>query len=563
MKAFFTTLKRTKLRYSTMILPFILVSVMASIGAVTMNLLSGEMSEAALQGDIDALTRFILLITGVLVLRAGASAASTLILARFSAKAGYKLRALFINHFLRVPFAKLEKTASGENLSIYSNDIPRAESLVASGILGLLADFISFIAAFVFLIIISPAFTGILFLAAIGMLVLQLLLSIPIQKLSVKMSEEEAKFNAMVNDSLQNLSVVAAYSLDKVLEERYMNAYGKFFSVLKSFAKALALTVGTMMAVLFSPLIVIVIVLAIATIDGNMTLVEFIAFSTTIMIAAGGLTSMAQTVGWLAQSAAGAKRLMDNTADAPEILESGAPEHVSGVISFKNVTFAYGENENEDAAVKFALDDVSFDIAPGSKVAIIGGSGSGKSTILKLLLGLYEPTSGEITIGGHDATSFAKDSLRNAFAYVPQDSFLFPESIGKNITLEDDVETGFSDMPRLKKACAEAGILDFIDTLPDRFGGVLTESADNISGGQRQRIAMARAFYKNAPVILFDEATSSLDPATEATVLDSLATAAHGKTVIIVAHRESAIAACDIIIAMEDGKIKSINRKGA
>jgi len=558
MKAFFTTLRRTKLRYSTIILPYILVSIIVSVCAVIMNLLSGEMSEAALQGDIDALTRFILLITGILVLRAGASAASTLILARFSAKAGYKLRELFINHFLRVPFAKLEKIPSGEHLSVYSNDIPRTESLVASGILGLLADFIAFISAFVFLIIISPAFTGILFLAAIGMLVLQLLLSIPIQKLSVKMSEEEAKFNAVVNDSLQNLSVVAAYSLDKILEERYMNAYGKFFFVLKHFAKALALTVGTMMAVLFSPLIVIVIVLALATIDGNMTLVEFIAFSTTIMIAAGGLTSVAQTVGWLAQSAAGAKRLNDTTADVPEEIERG-DTLANGTISFKNVTFTYGESEGEEAAAKLALDDVSFDIVPGSKVAVVGGSGSGKSTILKLLLGLYEPTRGQITIGGKDAVKFAKGSLRNAFAYVPQDAFLFPESIGKNITLEDTV----SDMPRLEKACAEAGILDFIYTLPDKFGGVLTESADNISGGQRQRIAMARAFYKNAPVILFDEATSSLDPATEATVLESLAIAAAEKTVIIVAHRESAIAACDTIITLDDGKIKSVTGKGA
>jgi len=563
MKAFFTTLKRTKLRYSTVILPFIFVSIVASIGAVVMNLLSGEMSEAALQGDIDALIRFILFITGVLVVRAGASAATILIGARFSAKAGYKLRELFINHFLQVPFAKLEKTASGENLSIYSNDIPRSESLVASGILRLIANFIYFVSAFVFLIIISPAFTGILFLAAIGMLGLQLLLSLPIQKWTVKLSEEEAKFNAVVNDSLQNLSVVVAYSLDKVLEARYVNVYGNFFTVLKRLAKVLAFTVGTMMAVLFSPLIVIVIVLAIATIDGNMTLVEFIAFSTTVMIAAGGLTSIAQTIGSLAQSAAGAKRLMDNTADAPEVLESSAPESVNGTISFKNVTFAYGEAENEEADVKLALDDVSFDIAPGSKIAIVGGSGSGKSTILKLLLGLYEPTNGEITIGGKDAAAFAKGSLRNAFAYVPQDSFLFPESIGRNITLEDSADANFSDMPRLEKACAEAGILDFINTLPDRFGGVLTESADNISGGQRQRIAMARAFYKNAPVILFDEATSSLDPATEATVLDSLATAAHNKTVIIVAHRESAIAACDTIITMEDGKVKSITGKGA
>ncbi|MCL1786630.1 MAG: ABC transporter ATP-binding protein/permease [Defluviitaleaceae bacterium] len=592
MKAFMTTLKRVKLRYRRFILLYILAATVTAVAAVAMRLLSGEMSEAALQGDLEALTRFILLMTGVLVLRAAASAASTFISMRVSARANYTLRTLFINHFLRAPFAALERTPSGEQLSIYSNDIPQTESLVASGLLGLVTDFISFVAAFAFLIIISPAFTGVLIAAAVGMLVLQLLLSLPLQKWSVKMSEEQAKFNAVVNDSLQNLSVVVAYSLEDVLEARYMNAYGQFFAVLKRFAKALGVTLGAMLAILLSPLVVVVVVLALATIDGNLTLVEFIAFSTTILAVAGGLTGMAQQVSGLSRAAGSAKRFNQATADAPEALEhGGAPQN--GVISFKNVTFAYnqdaGENEAKPEPPKkkklgisfggpppdetppaeaaealptaptLALDSVSFDIATGSKVGIVGGSGSGKSTILKLLLGLYEPTGGQITIGGQDAAGFAKSHLRELFAYVPQNSFLFPESIGKNIALEEIM----SDMPRLEKACADAGILDFINTLPDKFDGVLTEAADNVSGGQRQRIAMARAFYKDAPVILFDEATSSLDPATEAAVLDSFAAASSDKTVIIVAHRASAIAGCDTIITMDGGKISSIEKKGA
>jgi len=589
MKAFYTVLKRTKLRYSTIILPYIVVVIVMSAGHVTMNYLSGQMSEAAVNGNVDALVRFIALITGVLVLRASASAISTIMVARFSAKAGFRLRELFINHFLRVPFAKLEKTPSGEQLSIYSNDIPQSVHLVASGILGLVADFISFVSAFVFLIYISPQFTGVLFLAAIGMIVAQLLLSMPLQKISVKMSEAQAKTVAVANDSLQNLSVVAAYSLDKVLEDRYMNEYNKFFAVLKRAAVALAITLGTMIALLFSPLIVIVIVMGLATIDGSMSLAEFIAFSTTITIVAGGLTMMGQNIAGLARAVAGTKRLMDATSDPLEELENGAKSSLEQPeISFKNVTFSYGEPADETRpepvkkkGLKFsfggpspveeepvtdtvqtdkvpqslALDNVSFCIAPGSKVAIVGGSGSGKSTILKLLLGLYEPTSGEITINGKSTIEFAKGSLRDVFAYVPQDSFLFPESIAKNITLEETVPDNIS---RLEKACIDAGILDFINTLPDRFDGVLTEAADNISGGQRQRIAMARAFYKNAPVILFDEATSSLDPATEAAVLDGLNHATSHKTVIIVAHRASAIAACDTIIVMNGGNVSGI-----
>ena len=550
MKSFFQIMKRAQIRYRSLYLFYILAVIVAAFGQVYMNRLSGEMSDAALHGDIDNLIRLLIMITGVLVIRAASAAISTLTEARLTANAGYKMRTLFIRHFLGVSFGKLEKTASGENLSIYSNDIPRAERLVTSGVMGIIANFVAFVSAFVFMLLISPSFTGYLFLAAIGMLGIQILLSLPIQKWSKRMSEQQAKFNAVVNDSLQNLSVVAAYSLDDVLEKRYMTAYDKFYATIKGFAKAFTMSVGVMFTLMFTPLIVIVVVLAIATIDGNMTLVDFIAFSTTIMVAAGGLMGMANGIGALGQSIAGAKRLLENTPDPLEDLTNGAiPDLVPSAISFKNVTFTY------DAATPIlALDDVSFDIAPGSKVAIVGGSGSGKSTILKLLLGLYEPTGGKVALGGTDITQFAKNGLRDTFAYVPQNSFLFPESIGKNITLEDN----FTNMPRLEKACADAGILDFINTLPDKFDSVLSEAADNVSGGQRQRIAMARAFYKNAPVILFDEATSSLDPVTEAAVLDSFTAASSDKTVIIVAHRASAIASCDTLIVMDNGKVSAI-----
>jgi len=531
-----------------MILPFLLAAIVAAVGAVVMNLLSGQISEAAVAMELDTIFRLIALMTGVFVLRAGAAAAATVLLARFSARAGFRLRKLFVDHFLRVPFSIIEKTPSGEQLNIYSKDIPNAESFIASGLLGLVVDFISFVSAFLFLVYISPQHTGILILAAIGMVIVQGLISIPLHKVEVKMSEDFAKVTAVANDSLQNLSVVAAYSLEEVLEKRYIDHYNVFYARLKRMAVILAVTIGLMLTLMFSPLVVVVTMLGLATIDGNMTLAEFIAFATTITMVAGSLTMIGQRVAGIAQAGAGAKRLIDATVDEVETLEDGEDTHTREVaISFKDVTFAYGESEP-------VLNGVNVDIRPGSKIAIVGGSGSGKSTILKLLMGLYDPTGGEILLNGQSTTAFSKNNLRNMFAYVPQDSFLFPESIGKNITLESDM----SDLPRLEKACDDAEILDFINSLPDKFDGVLTEAADNVSGGQRQRIAMARAFYKNAPVMLFDEATSSLDPATEAAVLGNIGHATTGKTVIIVAHRATAIAACDTIIVLDGGKVSGV-----
>ena len=543
MKILFATMRKTSLRYRGFMLFFVLASAVVSVGLVFANRLQGEMAEAALVGDVDVLIWLLILVSGITAIRAIFSALSTLWLARFSAKAGYNLRRHFISHFLGAPLAKVEEAGSGESLSIYSNDLPGAAHLVSNGIMNVVSSIIEFVASLTFLLMISPLYTGALVIAFAVMMTIVMLLSLPMRKRAEEQSEETANFNAVVNDSLQNMSIVAAYNLEELMEERYMTVYGRYMVAARRVAKASIPLVSVAFIALFGPIAVINVVLAFGVINENITIADFIAYIATIMMVIGGISGVANGIGNLAPVVAQAKRVNDNTGHIQEEITGGeAPDKTE--ISFKNVSFSYGEE------LPPALKEVSFDIAPGSRIAFVGGSGSGKSTVLKLLMGLYEPTEGQITIGGKDTTKLTKGSLRDMFAYVPQDSFLFPVSIGENITLEGTV----TDPPRLEKACTEAGILDFINSLPNKYDSILAESSENVSGGQRQRIAMARAFYKDAPVILFDEATSSLDPSTEAEILRTLDEAAKGKTVIMVAHRESAIAACDTVIHMEGGK---------
>jgi len=544
-KTILVAMKKAGLKYRSFMLFYVLACGVLSIGLVFTNRLQGEMGEAALGHDVDALLWLLVLISGITALRAGFSALSTLLLARFSANSEYNLRRHFINHFLGAPFAKVEEAGSGESLSIFSNDIPSAAHLVSTGIMEVISGFIAFAASLVFLLMISPLYTGALAIAFIVMMTIVMLLSMPMRKHSEEQSKETANFNAIVNDSLQNLSVVVSYDLDDVMEKRYMEVYDRYMVASKSIAKASIPLVSSAMFALFGPIAVINVVLAFGAINGNITIAEFIAYLATIMMVIGGISGVANGIGNLAPDVARAKRMNDNTNHEHEERAEGETLSLADTtISFTDVSFSY----NED--LPLALDNVSFDIFPGSRVAFTGGSGSGKSTILKLLMGLYEQAEGQITIGGKDITRLSRESLRNAIAYVPQDSFLLPGTIGENITLEDTI----SDPVRLEKACTEAGILDFINSLPNKWDSVLTESSENISGGQRQRIAMARAFYKDAPIILFDEATSALDPTTEAAILQSLSEAAKDKTVIMVAHRETAVAACDCVIRMEGGK---------
>jgi ABC-type bacteriocin/lantibiotic exporter with double-glycine peptidase domain len=184
------------------------------------------------------------------------------------------------------------------------------------------------------------------------------------------------------------------------------------------------------------------------------------------------------------------------------------------------------------------LEGVSFAVEKGSVAAITGPSGCGKSTVLKLLLGLYRPNGGKISLSSSSIT------------YLPQDCYLLPVSIRENIIGDLPLDEG-----KLREACENAGIYTFIISLPEGFDSVLSESAANISGGQKQRIAMARAFYRDADVLLFDEATSALDPATEQAVLEAFRKYVKrgGKSALVIAHRQSVLDMSDQVITLAKG----------
>ena len=564
-KTFTETLKRNNQKFLLVLLIFLVLSTVATVANVFMVRITGDMSQAALDLDTTALFNLLAVITGLMALQAASAALSALLLGRFSARVGYRFRDNFARYFLRLPFSELEKDSSGASLSIYSNDLPQAVAFVSRGGLQMVADFITLIVSFVFMLTINLWFTLLFFGMFPLLVVMQVVISNPIQRKSIKMSEEQANFNAIVNDSLQNVSTIAAYSLEDVLKRRYLGAYDKFFDAVRDFIKSMSTMVIAGIAVTLAPILVISVMSAASVINGNMSFAEFIAFTSLAFQAGSWLMMLSQRLTNVQVNAAGAKRLSGHMSaclnmEVEKPIASFKPTSADNVaVKFSGVSFSYGAGEQpaepQESAktddiqlpvLTMALSEVDLEIPRGAKVAFVGGSGSGKSTVLKLMLGLYTPTAGEVKI-------FGQKELIGAFAYVPQDSFLFPESIGSNIT-----GTETPDAAKLEAACRDAGIWDFINSLPDKFDGVLAESADNVSGGQKQRIALARAFYQDAPIILFDEATSALDPTTEAEVLKSFETTiSHNpdKTVIMVAHRPRAIAFCDTIVVMENGKI--------
>lgn len=226
------------------------------------------------------------------------------------------------------------------------------------------------------------------------------------------------------------------------------------------------------------------------------------------------------------------------------ISEKLKPDSLKGRISFRNVSFAYGTRG-------LALKNISFEVRPGEKVAFVGLSGSGKSTVTKLLMKFYKPSRGSILVDGVNIEDYDTGSYRSAIGYVPQEVLLFSGSIAENIMWGSP---GHSSMEMIKAAAA-ARADEFIERLDDRYGTVVGERGATLSGGERQRISLARVFLRKPGVLILDEATSSLDSISEKGIMDTIDESGKGATMIIVAHRLSTIRQCDQILVFDKGKV--------
>ena len=243
-------------------------------------------------------------------------------------------------------------------------------------------------------------------------------------------------------------------------------------------------------------------------------------------------------------SAERAFALLDERPDVPERLHARPLVRAAGAVEFQHVSFAY----NSDRRV---LHDVSFAVPAGARVAIVGTTGAGKTTLVGLLTRFYDPTAGAILLDGMDLRDYRLADLRDQFAIVLQEPVLFSTSIGENIAYG---RPGASDLDIVRAAKA-AGAYDFIASLPHGYATPVGERGIQLSGGERQRVALARAFLKDAPLLILDEPTSSVDVKTEAVILEAMDRLMQGRTAFLITHRLSALATCDARLQLEQGRL--------
>ena len=387
-----------------------------------------------------------------------------------------------------------------------------------------------------------------LFMALVSIL-LVLVYKQPYKKINEESMAQSAALNSQMIESLRGIETVKCNANEQTeldnLEREYMKSLK--ISLRSSRISTTQGLISSFISTGFSMLTTYVGITQV--LNGEMTLGGFMAFSTLSGYFTSPLSNLIGLQMQIQEASISMKRLTEimdypSEYETAEGVEQSELDKVEGDIEFKDVTFRYGNRAP-------ALDHISFTIPAGKKVALVGGSGSGKSTITKLLLKYYDPEDGEIDINGANLAEYTNSSVRRAIAYVPQNIELFSKTIYDNIRISRMDAT----LDEVKEAAKKADAHEFIRHLPLQYNTYLEEAGNGLSGGEKQRIALARAFLKDSNLYILDESTSNLDFATETLIFNMIYEQLADRSMLIVAHRLSTIRDCDLILVMDHGKI--------
>lgn len=451
-------------------------------------------------------------------------------------------------HMIYLPKSYFDQKNSGEVISLIIYNIEQVTGSVTSAIKILVRDGFSVIGFLFLMLYLNWKLTIIFFIAAPILAGLVYVAGRYFRKVSLKIQKAIGKVTHITNESVQGINLVKSYSGEAYEVNRFNQAADENLQYGTKFERVKAIQTPVMHVVIAIALAVIFLLVLLFWPSGDAA--GAIEYVTVAGIIAKPFRQLA-TVNSIIQRGLAASETIFETLDAEKEKNNtkNTLKNVQGHIRFTDVNFGYFEKE-------LALKSLNMDIKAGETVALVGQSGSGKSTIASLLLRFYNANSGSITIDGIDIQEISLKSLRTNIALVDQSTVLFNDTITHNIAYgQDDREI---DVQSVIDASQRAYLNPVIDKLENNLQTIIGEDGSSLSGGQRQRVAIARALYKDAPILILDEATSALDNESEKQVQKALDTLKQGRTTIIIAHRLSTIENADKIIVLDQGNILEI-----
>ena len=467
---------------------------------------------------------------------------------RLSTSTVYIMRRELFEKISRLPIKYTDTHRHGDIMSRMTNDIDNVSSAISQSLTSLFSGVITVIGAVVMMLWISPAVTLVAILTIPLTLIVSSMLAKFMRKYFIRQQTLLGQLNGQVEEMVTGYTTVISYGKEPEAVEKF-SAISDEFRRCSISARVWGSIMGPIMNFI-----------------GNLQYVLVAGFGGFLMLRGGNITigsiqamlqyskKLSRPINMIANqyssiltALAGAERIFD-ILDTPDEVDEGksdiTPADIHGDIDFEHIDFSYVEGER-------VLKDLSLTVKPGQKIAIVGATGSGKTTIVNLLTRFYELDGGRITIDGTDITEIPKATLRRAIAIVLQDTVLFSDTIRSNI------KYGRLDATddEMKRAAATARADTFIERLPDGYDTVLAESGSNLSEGQRQLLAIARAVLADPKILILDEATSSVDTRTEMHIQKAMAELMKNRTSLIIAHRLSTIRNADVIVVLSHGEI--------
>jgi ABC-type multidrug transport system fused ATPase/permease subunit len=510
--------------------------------------LTGEAIDRVRAGDREALTLLVVGIAGAGLVRLAVTVGRRLVSGRISLGVELDLRERMYAHLQSLELGFFDRQQTGQLMSRATVDLQSVRFFLGYGLVWITQSFLSIALAAVAMMLIDPGLALIALAPVPFVVVVAQRYGRRSRPALQEVQQRIAELTAEAEENISGVRVVKAFAREERQYARFERAVARVFeqSMLSTHLRAF-----------YNPFIGFLPQLGLAAllfvggrrvVDGGLTLGEFTAFYAYVLMLLGPMRSLGISLGMAQRATASGARVFELLDRRPEIVPPAAPAPLppgTGRIELRDVTLRY------DGAPEPALRDVSLDVAAGTTIALVGATGSGKTSLVQLLPRLYDATAGAVLIDGADVRTLDLVALRSAIAVVTDDPFLFSATVHENIAYAREG----ASREEVVEAARRAQAHDFVERLPDGYDTRVGERGLTLSGGQRQRIAIARALLADPRILVLDDATSSVDASTEQQIKVALREAMRGRTTFVIAHRLSTIALADEIVVLERGEL--------